>query len=64
MVATPVDDRVSLIRQPFSKTETITVTDTKTSYQYPTEVVTDVFTITHRAYDIQQQVITSTIVET
>ena len=64
VATTPVDDRVFVSTAPVTKTDTVTVTDTLTAHIFVTDVSTDFYTITHKAYDIRQQVVTSTLVQT
>ena len=59
-----MDDRVLVSTAPVTRTDTVTAIDTVTAHQFVTEVSTDFYTITHKAYDIDQQVVTSTIVQT
>ena len=64
VMTTSVDDVVFVKKAPITRTDTVTVTDIKTGYQFATEVSTDLYTVTHSAYDIRQQVITSVVTET
>jgi len=63
-VSTKPNDIVMVSTVPAQRTDTITVTDTKTAFNCATEISTEFFTVTHSAYDISHQVVTSTTIET
>ena len=64
VVSTPQNDRVFVSTVPVLLTGTVTVTDTSTKFQCATEVSTEFYTVYHSSYDINQQVVTSTVIQT